>query len=65
MSDSLQLKRALMRHPGLARIAVVEPTDTSVIAPTSDATLTLVTCYPFYFIGPAPRRFVVHALPVR
>jgi sortase A len=24
-------------------------------------TLTLVTCYPFYYVGPAPKRFVVHA----
>jgi sortase (surface protein transpeptidase) len=26
--------------------------------------LTLITCYPFYFVGPAPRRFVVHARPL-
>ena len=44
------------------RIAVVEPTDVSVIAPASEATLTLVTCYPFYFVGTAPQRFVVKAV---
>jgi sortase A len=32
-----------------------------VLAPTTAATLTLVTCYPFYFIGEAPRRYIVKA----
>ncbi len=40
---------------------VVEPEDTEVLADSSDAVLTLVTCYPFYYVGPAPRRFVVRA----
>jgi len=43
------------------RISVVEPTDTSVLKATDEATLTLVTCYPFYFVGSAPQRFVVQA----
>jgi len=43
---------------------VVDPTDVSVLAPTPSRALTLVTCYPFYFIGSAPRRFIVRALPV-
>jgi sortase A len=47
------------------RIAVVDPSDLSVVAPTSDATLTLVTCYPFYFVGTAPQRFVVQAKLIR
>jgi sortase A len=47
------------------RIAVVDPADVSVLAPTSDATLTLVTCYPFYFVGTAPERFVVQAKLIR
>lgn len=38
---------------------VVQPDDISVIHPTSDARLTLITCYPTYFIGPAPERLVV------
>ena len=41
---------------------VVDPTDVGVLAATSDAELTLVTCYPFYFVGPAPNRFIVHAV---
>ena len=38
---------------------IVEPDDTSVLAPSKDAKLTLITCYPIYYIGPAPKRLVV------
>ncbi len=38
---------------------VVQPTDVSVVRPTNDSRLTLITCYPTYFIGPAPERLVV------
>jgi sortase A len=38
---------------------VVQPDDWSVTRPTDDAQLTLITCYPSYYIGPAPARFVV------
>ncbi|MGB7623678.1 MAG: class D sortase [Terriglobia bacterium] len=41
--------------------AVVSPDNVSVLDESSDATLTLVTCYPFYLVGPAPKRFVVRA----
>ena len=41
--------------------AIVDPTDIQVLRPTGKDTLTLVTCYPFRFIGPAPKRFVVRA----
>jgi sortase A len=40
---------------------VVEPEDTKVLAATPNDSLTLVTCYPFYFVGPAPLRFIVRA----
>jgi sortase A len=40
---------------------VVAPEDTQVLADSSEAVLTLVTCYPFYFVGPAPKRFIVRA----
>jgi sortase A len=40
---------------------VVEPEDTKVLRTTADDFLTLVTCYPFYFVGPAPKRFIVRA----
>jgi sortase A len=40
---------------------VVEPEDIEVLDATADDFLTLVTCYPFYFVGPAPKRFIVRA----
>jgi sortase A len=40
---------------------VVVPTDTRSLDPTPTPTLTLVTCYPFYYVGPAPKRFVIRA----
>jgi sortase A len=40
---------------------IVDPDDVAVLKPGSGETLTLVTCYPFYFIGAAPRRFIVRA----
>ena len=40
---------------------IVSPSDTSVLDGNSPNTLTLVTCYPFYYIGPAPKRFIVQA----
>ena len=40
---------------------VVSPEDTQVLDDSGDAILTLVTCYPFYFVGPAPKRFIVRA----
>ncbi len=40
---------------------VVSPENTSVLAPYAGRDLTLVTCYPFSYIGPAPKRFIVHA----
>jgi LPXTG-site transpeptidase (sortase) family protein len=43
---------------------IVEPTAVEVLAPTSSATLTLITCYPFNYLGPAPWRFVVKAARV-
>ena len=40
---------------------VVGPDDLSVLARTERQRLTLITCYPFYYVGAAPKRFVVHA----
>jgi LPXTG-site transpeptidase (sortase) family protein len=45
----------------VTRTVIVMPDDLSVLAPTPQATLTLVTCYPFSFIGHAPKRFIVQA----
>ena len=42
-------------------IEIVKPEDTSVLRPANEPELTLVTCYPFYFVGNAPQRYIVHA----
>lgn len=44
------------------RIWIVEPADVSVLGRTAARALTLVTCYPFYFVGSAPHRFIVRAV---
>ena len=43
------------------RTFVVKPEDVYVLDPTAQPTLTLVTCYPFTFIGQAPKRYIVRA----
>ena len=40
---------------------IVRPNAVHVLRPTPSPELTLITCYPFYFIGPSPKRFIVHA----
>jgi len=42
--------------------AVVGPRDTRVLEDSAQPSLTLVTCYPFRYLGPAPERFIVHAV---
>lgn len=43
---------------------IVTPRDVSVLEASGGETLTLVTCYPFYYVGSAPRRFIVHAVQI-
>ena len=42
-------------------ISIVSPQDVYVLDPTEEARITLVTCYPFYFVGKAPLRYIVHS----
>jgi sortase A len=42
-------------------IKLVTPDDVSVLRNEPTSALTLVTCYPFYFVGSAPQRYIVHA----
>jgi sortase A len=42
-------------------ILVVRPSDVAVLDQVNTEVLTLVTCYPFYYVGPAPSRFIVRA----
>lgn len=43
-------------------IMIVDPKDVYVLEPTPDPAVTLVTCYPFYFVGHAPQRYIVRAV---
>lgn len=45
----------------VASTQIVDPANVGVLADTAIPTVTLVTCYPFYFVGNAPQRFIVHA----
>jgi sortase A len=45
----------------ITKTSIVDPEDVYVLDPADHPTLTLVTCYPFEFVGHAPRRFIVHA----
>jgi sortase A len=40
---------------------IVRPSNVAVLAAGGNETLTLITCYPFYFVGPAPSRYIVRA----
>ena len=60
--DALELDtlRATHRYR-IERIWIVEPEDVSVLDSTPSPAVTLVTCYPFYFVGSAPQRYIVRA----
>jgi sortase A len=61
-NDEIQFQTATgLSHYTVDWVKVVAPDDLSVLAPSTESALTLVTCYPFYFVGPAPKRFVVRA----
>jgi len=51
-------------HYEVTSVRVVKPHDISVLAPTDQAIVTLITCYPFWVFGNAPDRFVVRAAAV-
>jgi sortase A len=48
-------------HYRVTKTQVVDPDDVWVLAPTPTPTMTLITCFPFSFVGNAPRRFIVQA----
>jgi LPXTG-site transpeptidase (sortase) family protein len=62
IGDPLNLTtRDRIYHFRISSTSIVGPKDVHVLDPTNEPTLTLVTCYPFEFIGRAPRRFIVQA----
>ncbi len=62
IGDDIELKTLLgTRHFRVTEVDIVDPLDVSVLDPTDHATVTLITCYPFYYVGHAPERFIVRA----
>ncbi len=49
----------------VSSITIVPKDDISVLAPTDERTMTIVTCYPFYHIGNAPKRYIVKATALK
>ena len=45
----------------VTHLLVVDPADVNVLRPATTPSLALVTCYPFYFVGSAPKRYIVQA----
>jgi sortase A len=62
VGDALQLTTAdsLYRYR-ISKTLIVGPDDVYVLDPTKEPTLTLVTCFPFEYVGHAPKRFIVQA----
>jgi LPXTG-site transpeptidase (sortase) family protein len=48
----------------VASLAVVSPNSTDILNASPGTGLNLITCFPFYYVGPAPKRFIVHAVEV-
>jgi sortase A len=63
--DRIELQTLrVTEHYVVSRVRIVAPEDVSVLDPTPMPVVTLVTCYPFNYIGSAPRRYIVRAVPV-
>jgi sortase A len=63
VGDTLEMDvRSGTERYRIERIWIVNPEDVSVLDPTPSRSVTLVTCYPFYFIGSAPQRYIVRAV---
>ena len=62
VGDSLELRTSSgTQRYRIDEILIVDPLDVEVLDPTDESMLTLVTCYPFYFVGRAPQRYIVRA----
>jgi sortase A len=62
VGDAMELTTATTRYRyRISKTLIVGPDDVYVLDPTEEPTLTLVTCFPFDFVGHAPKRFIVQA----
>jgi len=63
VGDVLQLRTSRGDHAyKVTEIRIVDPLDVSVLDPSEEPVLTLITCYPFRYVGAAPDRFIVRAV---
>jgi len=63
VGDDIEIQTTLgVESYAVTSITIIPKSDTSILAPTEDKTLTIVTCYPFYFVGHAPKRYIVKAI---
>lgn len=62
IGDLVELDTPGGRHAyRVTAVSIVEPADVHVLADTGTRVVTLVTCFPFYFVGNAPQRYIVRA----
>jgi sortase A len=62
MGDEIELTTTAAKATYIVdQIEIVSPGDVRVLQPRPAPSITLVTCFPFYFVGDAPKRFIVHA----
>jgi sortase A len=60
--DEIQIQTAAsLSRFNVDQVQIVTPGDVGVLAQSAESAITLVTCYPFHYIGAAPKRFIVHA----
>jgi len=65
LGDTIELRTLEgIQHFEVSEITIVDPLDVSVLDSTDTTVLTLITCYPFYYVGYAPDRYIVRATPV-
>ena len=63
LGDAIHVESlAETRSYHVVALDIVEPDQADVLDPTGRESVTLVTCYPFYFVGSAPRRYIVRAV---
>ncbi len=63
-NDRIEVSTATRRYQYMVTSTeIVDPQNTRMMESGSGSELTLITCYPFYYVGSAPKRFIVHAVP--
>lgn len=64
VGDAIEVEGTQHYRYVVTGIRIVAPDDVSVLAQTPESRLTVITCFPFYLVGNAPKRFVVQAVKV-